>query len=170
MQCLNSAAMFGTETMRIRLFNCYGPGEAYSPYRSAVCRFIYSALMDEPYQVFLGHHRTSTYVTDVCRTIANCAENFRPGEAYNIGGTEFHDMKSVSDSILRLAGKTDRLVKYVEGEPFTTKDKRIDVTKAVRDLNHAPEIALEEGLKRTIAWMRHHIENGGGERELDRFL
>lgn len=170
MQCLNSAAMHGTETVRIRLFNCYGPGETYSSYRSAVCRFVYSALRDLPYQVFLGHHRTSTYVTDVCRTLANIAERFIPGEVYNIGGTEYHDMRSVSDMILRIAGKSDHLVEYVDGEPFTTRDKRIDLTKALRDLDHQPLIGLEEGLTRTIAWMRHIYVNGGADGDLDRFL
>jgi len=31
MQILNSAAMFGTETVRMRLFNVYGAGEHYTP-------------------------------------------------------------------------------------------------------------------------------------------
>ena len=44
MQILNSADEFGTETVRVRLFNTYGPGEYYSEYRSAICVFIYRAI------------------------------------------------------------------------------------------------------------------------------
>jgi len=73
---------------------------------------------------------------------------------YNIGGTELHDMKSVSQIILRQLGKSDSLVTYKEGEPFTTKDKIVDVSRAVRDLNHSPRIELEEGIAATLKWMK----------------
>jgi len=41
LMCLNSAKMFGTETVRVRPVNCYGPHEHYSPYRGVVPLFIY---------------------------------------------------------------------------------------------------------------------------------
>lgn len=162
LQIMNSAAQFGTETVRVRLFNTYGPGEYYSTYRSAICKFIYHALHDMPYKVYLGHHRTSTYVTDTVRTLANIINNFKPGEVYNIGGDEYHDMKQVSDLILNYLGKDDRLVEYIEGEPFTTKDKKVDLTKAIRDLDHKCEVRLAEGIPRTIRWMQA-VYKGGGE-------
>ncbi len=155
MQILNSASMFKTHSVRVRLFNTYGPGEYFSPYRSVICRFIYSALFDLPYSVSLGHHRTSTYIADTARTLANISDNFKSGEVYNIGGEEYHDIKSVSDTILKHLGKTDKLVTYIEdGEPFTTRDKKIDITKAKRDLNHQSTVPLSEGIPRTIEWMR----------------
>ena len=154
MQVLNSAAMFGTETVRVRLFNTFGPGEYYSPYRSVICLFVYRALHDIPYTVYLDHHRTSTYVTDTVYTLANIVENFKPGEVYNIGGTEYHDIKTLSDTILDYLGKDDSLVTYKESERFTTKDKKIDVTKAIRDLKHDPKVPLSEGIPLTIEWMK----------------
>jgi len=154
-QIMNSAGQAGTETVRVRLFNVYGPGEYYSPYRSAICKFIYHALHDLPYTVYMEHHRTSTYISDVVRTLANIMERFRPGEVYNIGGDEYHDMKQVSDIILSYLNKSDKMVKYVESEPFTTKDKKIDVSKAIRDLDHRYEIKLEQGLPKTIDWMHN---------------
>ena len=154
MQVLNSATQFGTKSVRVRLFNTYGPGEYYSPYRSVVCLFIYRALTDQPYKVYLGHHRTSSYVTDTCETLANIVDNFKPGEVYNIGGTEYHDIKTLSDLILKHLGKRDQGVEYLPAEPFTTRDKRVSVDKAVRDLKHQPRIDLDEGIRRTIEWMR----------------
>ena len=154
MQVLNSAAQFGTESVRVRLFNTYGPGEYYSPYRSAICLFIYRALHDMPYTVFLGHRRSSSYVEDTVRTLGNIVDNSKPREVYNIGGRQLHDMKVVSDLILDYLGKSDDLVTYQEAEPFTTHDKRIDTSKAERDLNHDPKVTLEEGIPRTIDWMR----------------
>ena len=153
-QIMNSASMFGTESVRVRLFNTYGPGEYYSPYRSVNCLFTYRALKGLAYTVYLGHHRTSSYITDTCDTLANIVDNFVPGEVYNIASTEYHDVKTLSDLILAAVGIDDSLVEYKEAEPFTTRDKRVDVTKALRDLRHAPQVSLEEGIARTVAWMR----------------
>ena len=154
LQIMNSAGMFNTETVRVRLFNTYGPGEYYSPYRSAICIFCYQALHDKPFTVYLGHRRTSTYVTDVCDTLSNIVENFKPGEVYNIGGTELHDMKTPAQIILRQLGKSEDIVTYKEAEPFTTKDKVVDVSKAVRDLRHSAKVGLEEGIAATLQWMK----------------
>jgi dTDP-glucose 4,6-dehydratase len=154
MQVLNSAAMHGTETVRVRLFNIYGPGEHFSPYRSVICQFAYRALMNEPYTVYLDHHRSSSFVTDAVRTLANIATRFVPGEVYNVGSDEYHDIKKLSDIILAKLGKDDRHVTYAESEPFTTHDKKIDVSKAVRDLDHRTTITLEEGIGRTLEWMK----------------
>jgi dTDP-glucose 4,6-dehydratase len=152
-QIMNAAAMFQTETVRVRIFNTYGPGEYFTPYRSAVCRFVYSALLGLPYTVYLKHRRTSIFVADTVRTLAALAGRFVPGEVYNIGGSTSHDMKDVSDLALRLVGRDDALVTYKDAEPFTTRDKRIDTRKAAA-LGHEPRVGLEEGLARTLAWMR----------------
>ena len=41
-----------------------------------------------------------------------------------------------------------------EAEPFTTKVKHIDFSKARRDLGHDPKVPIEEGIPKTIEWMR----------------
>jgi len=156
MQILNSADQFRTETLRIRLFNTYGPGEYYSKYRSVICQFVYCALHDLPYTVYLNHRRTSTYIDDMARTLANIADpnRFKPGEVYNIAGDEYHDIKSLSDMILNYLGKEDRLVKYESVEGYTTRDKKADMSKAIHDLDHRCTISLSAGIARTIEWQK----------------
>jgi dTDP-glucose 4,6-dehydratase len=152
-QILISASMFGTESVRVRIFNTYGPGEPFTPYRSAICRFAHAALLGRPYTVYRHHRRSSIFVGDTVRTLGALADKFVPGEVYNIGGAVSHDMKDVSDIILARLGKDDSLVTYADAEPFTTRDKRIDLGKAERELGHRPRVDLKEGLARTIAWM-----------------
>jgi len=156
MQVLNSAAMFGTETVRVRPVNAYGPHEHYSPYRGVIPMFIYKALMGIPYTVYSGHKRIFDYVEDTCRTFANIADNFQPGEVYNVGSKEEweHDIRHVSDLILKSLGKDDSSVTYKEAEPFTTRVKHMDFSKIRKDLKHSPRVPLEEGIPRTIEWMR----------------
>lgn len=156
LMCMNSAKMFGTETVRVRPVNCYGPGEHYTPYRGFIPKFIYHALHDKPYVVYKGHKRIIDYVEDSCRTFANIIDNFIPGEVYNVGGRpEWEmDIKEYSDLVLKAVGKDDSLVTYREAEPFTTKVKHMDFSKAVRDLKHDPKVPPEDGIKRTAEWMK----------------
>lgn len=160
MQIMNSADQFGTETVRVRLFNTYGPGEYYSEYRSAICVFIYKALHDLPYTVYTKHRRTSSYIDDTVRTLANIAEKFKPGEVYNIAGRELHDMKQASDIILKYLRKDDSMVEYKDSQPDTTLYKRVDTSKAVRDLKHKTTISLEEGIPKTIEWQKEVYGRG----------
>jgi dTDP-glucose 4,6-dehydratase len=159
MQIMNSADMQGTETVRVRLFNTYGPGEYYSPYRSVICRWIYHALHNEPYVVYTRHKRTSTYVDDTARTLATIAECFKPGEVYNVTGSSLHDMKTPSDIIRCQLGLDETLVEYREEEPQTTLEKIVDGSKGQRDLDMKTTVDLEEGIARTIAWQRevYHV-------------
>lgn len=154
MQIRNSAAQYGTESVVVRLFNTYGPGEYYSPYRSVNCRFLYCALHGLPWTVFRGHLRTSTYLADTVRTLSNIVLNFRAGETYNIGGDRLHTIEELSETVLRVTGASPSLVRYRDSEALTTKVKRVDTGKSVRDLDHKNSVSLEEGIRRTADWMR----------------
>src|SRR5919106_645533 len=154
MQVRNSAQQFGTESVVVRLFNTYGPGEYYSPYRSVNCRFLYCALHGLPWTVFRGHSRTSTYLADTVRTIANISDNFKPGETYNIGGNHHHSIEELSDVVIKVAGADPSIVEFRDSEILTTKIKRVDISKSVRDLDHKNTYNLERGMRLTADWMR----------------
>jgi dTDP-glucose 4,6-dehydratase len=152
----NSATMFGTETVIVRPVNCYGPHEHYTPYRGFIPKFIYHALFNKPYVVYKGHKRIIDFVEDTCSTFANILDNFIPGEAYNVGGKAEWEMsiEEYSELILKAVGRDNSLVTYKESEPFTTKVKHMDFSKAVKDLKHDPQVPPEEGIRRTVEWMK----------------
>ena len=157
MQVLNSATQFKTESVRVRLFNTYGPGEHYSPYRSVICLFSYRLLHDIPITVYRGYKRTSTFITDMARTLSNIANNFVPGEVYNIGGEDFHTIEEAADIILKHLGKEAKrkqLVIYKDEEMLTTRAKKVNCSKARRDLDLKSTVTLEEGIRQTLDWMK----------------
>ena len=158
LMCMNSAKMFGTETVRVRPVNCYGPGEHYTPYRGFIPKFIYHALFNKPYVVYRGHKRIIDYVEDSCRTFANIVDNFIPGKVYNVAGKPEWErsIEEYSDMILKTVGRDDSIVTYKDAEPFTTKIKTIDCSEAIKDLKHNPKIPPEEGIKRTVEWMKQY--------------
>ena len=152
LMCMNSSTMFDTETVRVRPANCYGPHEQYHPYKGFIPLFIYHALFNKPYTVYKGHKRIVDYVEDTVSTFANIVDNFIPGEVYNIGGKQEwdHDIKEYSDMVLNAVGRDDSIVTYKEAELFTTKVKTIDFSKAIKDLEHKPQITPEDGIKKLL--------------------
>jgi dTDP-glucose 4,6-dehydratase len=154
LQVVNSANMMGTESVRVRPFNVYGPGEHYTPYRGFVPKFIYLALHNQPYTVYVGHKRTLEYIADIVQALANIMTAFKPGEVYNLGGDKQYEVKQVSDLILRTIGKSDSLVTYEQSEPHTTQVKTPDSSKAKRDLGFRLTVGLEEGIKKTADWFK----------------
>lgn len=156
LMCINSATMFGTETVRVRPVNCYGPGEHYTPYRGFIPKFIYHSLFKIPITVFSGHRRIIDYVGDTVNTLANICDNFIPGEAYNLGGKPEWDMTidQYAKIIFDTVGIDDSIVTWKESEPFTTGIKMTDSTKAERHLNHMQTVDPKEGIKRTVDWMK----------------
>jgi dTDP-glucose 4,6-dehydratase len=156
-QVMNSASEFGTQSVRVRLFNTYGPGEYYNPYRSVICLFCYRLLHGLPITIYKGHARTSTYIDDCVRSLGNISEHFRPGEVYNIASDDYHSIEEVAEIVLRLLGKEprrDELVHYADAEILTTRHKRVDNSRAKRDLDMRTTVTLEEGISRTLTWMR----------------
>ena len=160
LQCLNHAAMFGTEIVRVRPVGCYGPHEYYNPYRGVIPIFVYHALKGKKFTVYRGHKRIFDYVEDTCRTFANIADNFRAGEVYNIGGREewVIDIEELADIILQATDASPRLAVYKGEEGFTTRIKVVDFSKSRRDLKHDPIIDIHEGIRRYVAWARKVYE------------
>lgn len=153
-QILNSAERTGTETVRWRFSNVYGPGEYYTEYRSVVCLFIYKALNNMPYTVYVKDKRAFLYIDDAMNTVANICERFKPGEVYNINNRDVYSMRQVSDAILKILCKDDKLVTYKSEDSTATLIKDLDNAKAVRELGHVQTVSLEEGLTRTIKWFK----------------
>lgn len=153
-QIMNFEKRYGNPCLRLRFFNAYGPGEYYHHYRSVVCLFCYRALFGMPYTVYEGYHRVFMYIDDFVPTLANAVDRFIPGEVINIGGNEFRSVKEMSDLVLGYLSLDDSLVEYLPEDRHNVLNKQPDISKARKILNHNPRIKLEEGIPRTIEWMK----------------
>jgi len=163
MQIYNARNTAGNQVMIARLFNTYGPGEYYTPYRSAVCVFCYKALHNEPYTVFTNHTRSSLYIDDCTEALINFIPGFKDGAVFNLAGSQVHTMKEVSDLILSCLGRDDSLVQYMDEEPFTTRDKVADTARAQTAIGFYPKVDLKEGIQLTIDWMKKVYQRTAGK-------
>lgn len=160
LQIKNSRIMNNTKTVLVRFFNTYGPGEWYHPFRSVNCIFTYNLLHGRPITVFKGHMRTSTYIYDAVETFAKIVDNFKDGEVYNIASDYEHTIEELADLILKYTKADSSLVNVVDQkEILTTTLKKVNADKIKKDFNHINSISLEEGVKRTVEWMKKYYES-----------
>jgi dTDP-glucose 4,6-dehydratase len=161
MQIQNFADRYGTQTMVLRFFNAYGPGERYHAYRSVVCLFAYRLLTGQPITVYDGYQRVFMYVGDFIPTLANAVDQFTPGEVVNVGGDEFVDVADMAAQLVEITGADPALVTHLPFDAHNVTSKRPDISKAAYLLSHKPNTTLAEGLPLTVDWLRKTYQIGG---------
>ncbi len=152
----NYRKQFGLPAVSIRPFNIYGPGQVGE---GAIHHFIVRALRNENLEIHNdgSQIRAWCYVDDFVDGILKCIENPNAvGQVFNIGNprsviTIYH----LAQEIVRLSKSKSRLT--MVPWPHADVELRVpDIDKARQLLGYEPNIDLEEGLLRTIAWYRRN--------------
>jgi dTDP-glucose 4,6-dehydratase len=153
-------AAFALPVAIVRPFNTYGPRQSD---RAVIPTIIAQGLAGD--EVTLGNttpRRDFTFVTDTAEGFLRAAESVRTvGEEMNLGSGTDVSIRELVDRVGRILGKELRVrgaQERVRRETSEVDRLLSDNTKA-RDLTGwAPAVELDEGLRRTIDWMREHPE------------
>jgi nucleoside-diphosphate-sugar epimerase len=141
--------LHGLDVSVPRYFTVYGP--AGRPDMS-VFRFIRRIAEGEPIVVFGdgSQQRDFTYVDDIARgTIA--ALGPLGYEVFNLGGDRPLPLSSVIELIGRRLGRTPQ-IDYRPADPADVPATWADVSQARQLLEWSPQVSVEEGLARSVAW------------------
>lgn len=154
-QIQNAIEKDGVEVMTLRFFNAYGPGETYHKYRSVVCLFVYSALKQMPVTVYKDYKRVFMFIDDFIPTLALACEKFKSGGVFNVGGTEFRSVEDLMNLVVKcVPSYPPELIKWMTKEDMNVANKRPLIDEARRQFGHNPVVTLEEGIPKTVEWMR----------------
>ncbi len=137
----------------VRIFNTYGERMRSGDGR-VVPTFISNALSNEPLPIFGDGSQTRSfcYIEDMVKGIVRAAQ-IDYTMPINLGNPVEYTILQLADIVKRLcASKSEyKFSPLPEADP---KKRKPDISKAKDVLNWRPEINLEEGLKKTIEWMR----------------
>ncbi len=159
---------YGFPVIITRCSNNYGP---YQFPEKLIPTIITRAMRDEPVPVYGDglHVRDWLYVEDHCAAIDRVVHQGIPGEVYNIGGRNERTNLDIVRAILAELGKPESLIRFVPDRLGHDRRYAIDPAKIASRLGWQPQVLLEEGLKRTVAWYaaneawwREAAERGGG--------
>jgi UDP-glucuronate decarboxylase len=143
----------------VRIFNTYGPRMQPNDGR-VVSSFIVQALQGEPITVFGdgGQTRSFCYVDDLVEAILRLmVTNEDVTGPINLGNNSEFTIRELAEKVIELTGSRSKLV----FKPLPQDDPRQrqpDLTKAKALLNWQPKVALEDGLKETIAYFKHSLD------------
>jgi UDP-glucose 4-epimerase len=150
--CVSCARVYGLETVTLRYFNVFGPGQdPTSQYAAVVPRFIAAIDMGEPVPIHGDgeQSRDFTYVDNVVEANVLAAEAVEAsGHVLNIATGEPRTVNGLADVIGEVLGKPVEK-EYLPERTGDVRDSWADVSEARRLLGWEPRVALEEGLRLT---------------------
>lgn len=144
---------FGVDTRIVRIFNTYGPRMRPDDGR-VVSNFIVQALRGEPLTVYGdgSQSRSFCFVSDLVEGIWRLF-NVDNHEPVNLGNPGEYTIRELSDLVLAATGSAST----VEVRPLPTDDPKVrcpDISLASAQLDWAPRIPLEVGLRRTVEYFQ----------------
>lgn len=151
--CFDYNRMHGVEIKVMRIFNTYGPRMAMNDGR-VVSNFIVQALKNEDITIYGEGTQTRSfcYVDDLIEGMV-CFMNSRAEFTgpVNMGNPQEFSMKELAERIIQLTGSKSRIV-YMQLPEDDPRQRKPVIDLAKKELGWQPQIALSEGLEKTIAY------------------
>lgn len=149
----------GVDARIARIFNTYGPRSRPDDGR-LIPTLCVQAVAGDPLTVYGDGSQTRSfcYVTDLVRGLVALMEtDGLGGEVINLGNPDEHTVLELAELVRSLAASEAPIVH----RPLPTDDptrRRPDIAKARRLLGWSPMVGLDDGLRRTLADIRHAVE------------
>jgi nucleoside-diphosphate-sugar epimerase len=149
-----AAARRGLDARLVRFFNCYGPRMSNADGR-LIAALSEAALAGRPLPIQGSGRQTRsmTFVDDAVRLLLIVAGTPQLELApVNIGSDEERSVLEIAETFARVAG-VPFTIEHIAARPGDPQRRRPDLTRA-RSMGYAPRTTLEDGLAKTIAWLR----------------
>jgi UDP-glucuronate decarboxylase len=151
---------YGVATRIARIFNTYGP-RMHEDDGRVVSNFVLQALRGQPITIYGDGAQTRSfcYVSDLVEGFVRLQALPDDPGPMNLGNPRESTIRELADMVLRLTDSRSRL--QIEPLPVDDPVRRCpDIAKARRLLGWEPNVTLEQGLLKTIEYMREAVVRG----------
>ena len=148
--------IYNIDSRIVRLFNTYGPKMKINDGR-VVTNFISQALIGEDITIYGKGSQTRSfcYVSDTVDGIIK-AMNSESNEVFNIGNPNEITILQLAEFIIELT-ESKSSIRHEELPEDDPMQRKPDIGKALSILDWKPTIGLEEGLIKTINWVKANL-------------
>ena len=152
--CMAYYRTYGVDVVIVRPSNNFGP---YQHPEKLIPKATIRALLGLKIPIYgSGRNRREwTYVLDTVRAIELVLHKGESGEIYNVSAKNEFENIEVVKKILRILGKDESLIEYVEDRPGHDWRYSVDTTK-IRKLGWEPIYDFDRALEETVKW---YVEN-----------
>lgn len=160
--CRLIGGAYGIPTTILRLFNVYGPHQAYaSPYSGMLTEYASRLLQDLPVQLFEDGYQQRDFVSvyDAVRAFRLALESpSAAGKTFNIGSGRPYTFQTVA-TLLATITRRQHLPREVTGTGRIGDIRHCiaDISRAREVLGYVPEVTLDAGLLDLAAWVEAEI-------------
>lgn len=149
------AKTFGLETVSLRYFNVFGPGQnPESKYSAVIPKFIEAAVKNATIEIHGDgkQSRDFSYIDNVVS--ANILAALTPGVSGQIFNVACGDSLAVIDIVKVLEKMLNRelKVRHTAARAGDVRKTKADITKARKYLRYKPLTGFEEGMYKTFQW------------------
>jgi nucleoside-diphosphate-sugar epimerase len=148
---------FGLDVVSLRFFNVFGPRQdPHSPYTGVLSIFVAAYLRGVVPTIFGDgeQSRDFTYVLNVANAVLlACQSPQASGKILNVGTGKSFSLIQIIAELNTLFG-VQATPKFAPARKGDVRHSRADISLTRATLGYEPTITFEEGLRRTIEWMR----------------
>jgi len=147
--------LYDVDTVALRYFNVYGPGQIADDYSGVISVFIDQALSGNDITVHGDGDQTRdfVYVDDVVQANCKAATTDYVGKSYNIGTGESTTIRELAELIQDVTDTNSDIV-HLDARPGDIEHSEADISKSKKQLEYKPTVSLREGLEQTVEWYR----------------
>jgi len=146
-------SLYGLETVCLRYFNVFGPGQdPHSEYSAVIPKFIGKLLINELITVYGDgeQSRDFTYVENVVDANLLALQATKAcGKVLNVGCGERITLNTLIQLLEEIVGVKAK-VSYSASKPGDVRHSLADINLARRLLEYEPKVMVKEGLRRTV--------------------
>jgi UDP-glucose 4-epimerase len=155
--CQAFTSTYGLETVTLRYFNVFGPGQdPKSQYAAVIPKFI-TKIMAGGRPTIFGDGKQSrdfTYIDNIVEgNLLAAVATEAVGRTINVACGQSFNLLELVDGINRALG-TDVKPIFEPARAGDVRDSLADITLAREVLNYEPKVGFDEGLRRTVEYYK----------------
>ena len=149
--------LFGIKVICLRFFTVYGPRQ-----RPEMAIHKFTRLIDQGAEIPVygdgSSKRDYTYIDDIIQGVLAAIDIDFDYEIFNLGESQVTDLLTLIKLIESNLGKKARL-KFLPFQPGDVPITYANISKAKELLGYRPQVPIEEGIKRFVAWYKEEARD-----------